>query len=166
LRHDRAGTPRCPSAGNASRNSASHPWRQGAAWGVLPVLALIILARQAAAAEIHVMISGGFSAPFEALVPRFERQTGDTVVAAHGPSMGTTPNAIPVRLARGEVADVIIMARSALDALVKEGRIAGGTEVDLVRSRIGMAVKAGNPVPDISTVEALKQTLLKAHSIA
>jgi molybdate transport system substrate-binding protein len=137
-----------------------------AAFGILLVLACSILTGRPWAAEIHVMISGGFSAPFQALVLNYERQTGDKVLAVNGASMGATPTAIPARLARGEAADVVILARSALDALVKEGRVARGSEVDLVRSRIGLAVKAGHPEPDISTVEGLKRTLLKARSIA
>jgi molybdate transport system substrate-binding protein len=74
--------------------------------------------------------------------------------------------AIPARLSRGEKADVVIMARSALDALVKQGVVLAGSQVDLAGSRIGMAVRAGASRPDISTVEAFKRTLLKAHSVA
>jgi molybdate transport system substrate-binding protein len=145
-----------------------HAWigsRRGAL-GILLALALSLLAGRASAAEVHVMISGGFSAPFKALVPRFEQQTGDKVVMVSGASMGATPTAIPARLARGEAADVVILARSALDALVTEGRVTAGSEVDLVRSRIGLAVRVGESAPDISTVDGLKRTLLRARSIA
>ena len=115
---------------------------------------------------VRVMISGGFSAPYLALVPAFERATGTHLITIRGPSMGNDPTAIPVRLARGEAADVLIMVRSALDGLARAGRVAPGTEADLVRSRIGLAVRAGAPKPDISTVEALRRTLLRAKSIA
>jgi len=120
----------------------------------------------AAAAEIHVMISGGLSAACKELVPQFERATGHTVVTAYGPSMGTTENAIPVRLARGERADVLIMVGDALGAMVAQGKAVGATRVDLVRSPIGMVVRAGAPRPDISTPDALKRTLLDAKSVA
>jgi len=133
---------------------------------ILLILALAVVNGPARAAELTVMTSGGFTAAFNALAPGFERQTGDRIVRVYGASMGATPTAIPARLARGEPADVVILARGALDALVEAGRVARGTEVDLVRSRIGLAVKAGAPKPDISTVEGLKQTLLKAKSIA
>ena len=132
----------------------------------LLLLALAVFAASARADEIHVMISGAFSAAYKAVLPSYEKQTGDKVETAYGPSMGETPQAIPNRLRRGEPADVLIMARGALDALVKQGKVASGSEVDLVRSRIGMAVKAGAPKPDISSVEALKRTLLNARSIA
>jgi molybdate transport system substrate-binding protein len=80
--------------------------------------------------------------------------------------MGTTHNAIPVRLERGEAIDVVIMAAPALADLIKQGKVRADSRVDLVRSKIGMAVKAGAPKPDISTVDALKRTLLAAKSIA
>jgi molybdate transport system substrate-binding protein len=87
-------------------------------------------------------------------------------VTAFGPSMGTTHNAIPIRLERGEAIDVVIMAAPALADLIKAGKVRADSRVDLVRSKIGMAVKAGAPKPDISTVEALTHTLLAARSIA
>jgi molybdate transport system substrate-binding protein len=80
--------------------------------------------------------------------------------------MGNTPDAIPNRLARGETADVVILVRPALDDLVKSGKVISGSQVDLVRSRIGMVVRAGALKPDITTVDALKRTLLNARSIA
>jgi molybdate transport system substrate-binding protein len=99
-------------------------------------------------------------------VPQFERSSGNKVVTAFGPSMGTTENAIPVRLARGEPADVLIMVGYALDDLAKQGKVVAGSQVELVRSPIGIAVRAGAPKPDISSVDALRRTLLAAKSVA
>jgi molybdate transport system substrate-binding protein len=124
------------------------------------------LAGAAQAAEVHVMISGGLSAAYNALVPEFEKATGNKVVTAYGPSMGTTVNAIPVRLGRGEPADVLIMVGYALDDLIKNGKAVAGSKVDLVNSRIGVAVKAGSPKPDIATTDAVKRALLAAKSVA
>jgi len=117
-------------------------------------------------AEVRVMISGGFSAAYQRLIPEYERTAGITVVTCRGASMGSTPNAIPVRLQRGEPADVVIMVADALDELVKQGKVVAGTRVDLARSIIGMAVRAGSPKPDISSVDAFKRVLLEASSIA
>src|SRR5438094_8240952 len=89
------------------------------------------LAGTASAAEVRVMISGGLTAAYKALVPEFERGTGHKVLTAYGPSMGTTTNAIPVRLERGEPADVLIMVGYALDDLAKKGKVSAGTSVDL-----------------------------------
>lgn len=124
------------------------------------------LAGSAQAAEVHVMISGGLSAAYNALVPEFEKATGNKVVTAYGPSMGTTVNAIPVRLGRGEPADVLILVGYALDDLIKNGKAVAGSKVDLVNSKIGVAVKAGSPKPDISTADAVKRALLAAKSVA
>ena len=88
----------------------------------LAILSVILLTVTAAAAEVRVMISGGLTAAYKALVPEFERATGHKVLTAYGPSMGTTTNAIPVRLDRGEPADVLIMVGYALDDLAKNGK--------------------------------------------
>ena len=140
--------------------------RRRALGGIIACLLAAVSARGASAAEIHVMISGGLTAAYGALAGDFERQTGHRLITIYGASMGATPTAIPVRLGRGERADVVIVARKALDALVESGKVSRGSETDLVRSPIGMAVRAGAAVPDIRTVEGLRQTLLAAKSIA
>ncbi|MEM5388179.1 substrate-binding domain-containing protein [Paraburkholderia phymatum] len=118
------------------------------------------------AAEMHVMTSGGFTAAYQALGPTFTKQTGNTLDTILGPSMGQSPQAIPNRLAHGEPADVVIMVGYALDGLIKDGKVIPGSRVELADSRIGMVVRAGAPRPDIATVDALRQTLLHAKSIA
>jgi molybdate transport system substrate-binding protein len=120
----------------------------------------------ARAADIKVVTSGAFTAAYLELVPEYQRATHNELVTEFGPSMGTTHNAIPVRLQRGEAIDVVIMAAPALDDLIKQGKVRADSRTELVRSKIGMAVKAGAPKPDISTVDALKRTLLSAKSIA
>jgi len=132
----------------------------------LGVACLLLAASSVLAAEVKVMISGGFSAAYDELVPLFQRATGNTVATVRGPSMGATPQAIPNRLQRGEAADVVIVVGEALDQLITQGKVAAGSRVDLARSYIGLAVRAGTPKPDIGTVEALKRTLLDAKSIA
>jgi molybdate transport system substrate-binding protein len=133
---------------------------------LLGLIAALLLSGAANAAEVRVMISGGLTAAFNALVPEFERQTGNKVLTSYGPSMGTTVNAIPVRLERGEPADVLIMVGYALDDLIKQGKVIADSRVDLVKSPIGIAVKAGAPKPDISSAEAVKRALLAAKSVA
>ncbi len=126
----------------------------------------LLLIGSADAAEVRVMISGGLSAAYNVLVPEFERATGHKVLTAYGPSMGTTVNAIPIRLERGEGADVVIMVGYALGDLISQGKVVADSRVDLVKSLIGIAVKAGAPKPDISSPEALKRALLAAKSVA
>jgi molybdate transport system substrate-binding protein len=133
---------------------------------VLGFVAALLLAGSASAAEVRVMISGGLTAAYKELVPEFERLTGNKVLTAYGPSMGTTVNAIPIRLERGEPADVLIMVGYALGDLVKQGKVIADSPVDLVKSPIGIAVKSGTPKPDISSVDAVKRALLATKSIA
>jgi molybdate transport system substrate-binding protein len=133
---------------------------------VLGLAAVLLLTATASAAEVRVMISGGLTAAYNALVPEFERATGHKVVTAYGPSMGTTVNAIPVRLERGEPADVLIMVGYALDDLTNKGKVIADSRVDLVKSPIGVAVKSGAPKPDISSAETLKRALQAAKTIA
>ena len=116
--------------------------------------------------EINVMTSGGFAAAYDELRPAYERLSGDTVKTAYGSSMGGAADSIPSRMSRGEPVDVVILARPALDALVAQGKVVPGSQVDLVNSLIGFSVKTGTPKPDVSTVDALKRTLLAAPSIA
>lgn len=118
------------------------------------------------AAELRVMSSGGFTAAYKLLGPKFTASTGNTLDTILGPSMGKSPEAIPNRLDRGEHADVVIMVGYALDELIKQGKVIPGSRVELADSRIGMVVRSGAPKPDIGSVDALKETLLHARSIA
>ncbi|WP_346950302.1 substrate-binding domain-containing protein [Dyella sp.] len=118
------------------------------------------------AAQLQVMTSGGFTAAYKLLGPRFAAHTGHTLETALGPSMGKSPEAIPNRLARGEPADVVIMVGYALDELIRQGRVLPGSRVELADSRIGMVVREGAAKPDIRSVEGFRQALLQAKSIA
>jgi molybdate transport system substrate-binding protein len=123
-------------------------------------------AQSAHAVDLHVMNSGGFTAAYQRLAPKFEARSGDTLNIAYGPSMGNSPEAIPNRLARKEPADVVIMVGYALDKLIVEGKVMPGSRVELADSRIGMVVRAGEAKPDIGSVEAFRRTLLAAKSVA
>jgi molybdate transport system substrate-binding protein len=132
----------------------------------LLALAVVLVATPAGADEIHVMVSGGFTAAYKLLVAEWEKATGHKVATVYGASMGATPTSIPNRLARGEPADIVILARTALDRLADAGTVVAHSQTDLVRSRIGMAVRAGAKTPDISTEARFRQVLLDAKSIA
>ena len=115
--------------------------------------------------EIKVMTSGAFTAAYLELIPQLELLTKRKIVTA-ATSMGTGPDSIPSRLQRGEPVDVVIVADAALVELIKGGIILAESRTPLARSAIGIAVRAGTPKPDISSVDALKRTLLQAKSIA
>lgn len=134
-----------------------------AAFALLTSLSLSTLVQ---AEEIRVMTSGGFTAAYKILGPKFAASTGNTLDTALGPSMGKAPEAIPNRLSRGEKADVVIMVGYALDDLIKQGKVDPASRVELADSRIGLVVREGATKPDISSVDGLKKTLLDAKSIA
>jgi len=116
--------------------------------------------------RVHVLISGGFSGAYERLVPEFTRQSGIEVTTGSGASQGNGPHTIGAQLARGIAADVVILSREGLAELIAADRIAAGTDVDLAKVGLGVAVRAGGAKPDVSSVDAVKQALLKARVIA
>ena len=130
------------------------------------VAAPLLLWPVAASAQLNVMISGGFSGAYEQLLPEFERTSGIKVTTGSGASQGTGPQTIAAQLARGVPANVVILSRDGLNELIAANRIVAGTDVDLARVPLGVAVRAGTPKPDVSTVETFKQVLLKANTVA
>lgn len=132
----------------------------------LSAIALFAFSALAHAEQLNVMTSGGFTAAYKILGPKFAAATRNTLDTQLGPSMGKAPEAIPNRLARGEHADVVIMVGYALDDLIKQGKVDPASRVELADSRIGLVVREGAPKPDISSVESLKKTLLDAKSVA
>ena len=132
----------------------------------LVMASTLFLAGTACGEEIRVVTSGAFAEVCRQLVPEFDRATHNITHIEYGSSKGGAPDSIPNRLQRNEPFDVVIMSGPALDELIKEGKVVAGSRVDLVRSSIGMAVRAGAPKPDISSVEAFKRALLHAKSIA
>jgi molybdate transport system substrate-binding protein len=129
------------------------------------LLVCLLLQAQTRPAEIVVMTSGTFTAAHLELAPDFERSATAKVTTA-ATAMGVGADSIPNRLKRGDVADVVIVNADALESLIKDGLVIAGSRVDLGRSRIGMAVRAGAPKPDISSVDGLKRVLLAAKSVA
>lgn len=130
-------------------------------------LATPFLSRAAGAqsVEIRVMSSGSFTAAYQALGPVFEQRTGHRLVSIFGASFGPDPTSLPERLARGEPADVAIALADGLTALAQAGHVEA-TQVPLAESRLAFAVRTGTPLPDMSTVDAMRRALLAAGSVA
>lgn len=141
------------------------PYLLSAALSLVPV-AFSHAATAPAPVQLIVLSSGGIMGAFKAVAPDYEQRAGVKLQGEVAPSMGATPQAIPNRLARHEPADVVLMVGAALDKLIKDGKVDPKTRVDLGKSYIAMAVRHGAPHPDISTMDAFKQTLLDAKSIA
>jgi molybdate transport system substrate-binding protein len=139
-------------------------WR--ATDAICVVAAAFLMSPLAALAQVKVIISGGFSGPYERLLPEFQRTSGIKVETGSGASQGSGPQTIAAQLARGVPADVVIMSREGLAELVAAQRIVAGTDVDLARTPLGVAVRAGAPKPDVSTVKTFKEVMLKAKAVA
>ena len=139
--------------------------RVGNRWRAAVVVVTLLVPATLFAADVRVMTSAGFYPVYEELGPEFERATGHHLITTRGPSMGDSPEAIPNRLARGETTDLVILDGAIVDDLVAKGVVRVGSKVVLARSQVGMVVRAGARVPDISSVEAFKRTLLAAASV-
>jgi len=124
--------------------------------------ALVALLAQSAttnAAEVKVIAGAGMRGAFEELVPQFERATGHKIVIQYGGG-----GALRKQIEAGEAFDLVIIDSAEVDNLIKQGKIAGDTRMDIVRGVIGVAVREGSPKPDISSVDAFKTTLLSVKS--
>jgi len=116
------------------------------------------------AGNVRIMTSGAFTAAYLALIPQLEGLTKRKLITL-STSIGIGDSYIPNRLRRGEVADVVIVADAVLRQCVADGLVNPDGCTPIARSSIGMAVRAGAPKPDISSIGALRATLLKAKSI-
>jgi molybdate transport system substrate-binding protein len=134
--------------------------------GLLAAVAAVLAFATPSSAQVRVIISGGFTPPYQEVLPAFERTTGIKVTTMPGMSQGNGPTVIAAQLRRGVLADVVIMSREGLDGLIAERRVVAGSDVNLAQTPLGLAVRAGAPQPDISTVDAFKATLLRAKVVA
>jgi molybdate transport system substrate-binding protein len=123
------------------------------------VIALLAAAAGAQAAEIDAFISTAIKAATDELLPPFERANGHAIRASYAPSGALIP-----RFERGEPVDVFLTDSTAIDELIKRGKVVAG-RTDLARTGIGIAVAKGAPRPDVSTPEALRRALLAAKAV-
>jgi molybdate transport system substrate-binding protein len=122
--------------------------------------AALLLSGTASAAELKVLSTQATEEAYKELVPRFEKATGHKVNTVFTGTVNADK-----RLADGESYDMLIMSSGSIDGHIKGGKVAAGSRVDLAKSGVAVGVKAGAPKPDVSSVEALKNTILAAKSI-
>ncbi|MGY4158891.1 molybdate transport system substrate-binding protein [Bradyrhizobium sp. USDA 4461] len=119
----------------------------------------------AALTTLKVIISGGFAAVYREVLPEFERSTGIKVETGSGASEGIGPKTIRHQLAHGTQADVVILSREGLRALIEDGRIRPGSDAGLATAPLAAAVRTGDRKPDISSDLALRNALIDAGRI-
>jgi molybdate transport system substrate-binding protein len=123
-------------------------------------ICLSLVAGNAIADEVKVLSAGAVKPVLSEAVKSFHAATGHTVVV----SFGTVGNVLE-RLAGGEAADLVIVTKEAVDELERTEKTVRKARMDLGRVEIGVAVKAGAPLPNIANSEAFKQTILAAKSV-
>jgi molybdate transport system substrate-binding protein len=114
----------------------------------------------AVAAEIIIFANQGAASATRDLAPGFEKATGHKAVVKFMSGAAMTE-----ALKANAPGDVVSSLSEGFDGLVKEGKVVSGTVAEYARAGNGVAVKAGAPKPDISTVEGFKQAMLNANSI-
>lgn len=123
--------------------------------------AMMIGMNAAQAAEVKVMAANAVKEAFVELVSAFEKSSGHRVTTVWGGTEGVSK-----RVSGGEVVDIILIAAPNIDKLILEGKLVAGSRADFAKSGVGIAVRTGLPRPDISSVEAVKNAVLAANSVA
>jgi molybdate transport system substrate-binding protein len=113
------------------------------------------------AAELKVLSAGAYKPVLVAMAPAFEQNTGHKLVIDND-----TAGALQKRIAAGEAFDVVVLTPGALHPLAQAGKVAAGPLRPLARVAIGVAVKSGEPAPDIGSVAAFQRALLAARAVA
>ncbi|HKC07579.1 MAG TPA: substrate-binding domain-containing protein [Methylomirabilota bacterium] len=114
----------------------------------------------AEAAEIKLFSTVGMLPATPELIAQFERETGHKIVVTYGLAAVLKQNFLD-----GTAADVLLLTSPIVEDLAKQGKVVAGSKVDVARSGVGIGIKAGAPRPDISTADALKNTVLAAKSV-
>jgi molybdate transport system substrate-binding protein len=124
-------------------------------------LFVVVQVTWADAAEIQVFSTVGIKSVLEELVPKFEKATGNKLNITW-----STAALLTKRVQSGEQADAVVLIKSNVDTLIKDGKIVPGTDTLFGQSIFAVGVKSGTPKPDVSTPEAFKQSLLAAKGLS
>jgi molybdate transport system substrate-binding protein len=129
---------------------------------VLATALSLAMSQLAQAAEIRIVSGGAFKQVLNALAAQYQKETGSKLAITYR----TVGQHLDLIRSGQEEFDVAILTPAAIDDLAKEGKVVPGSRADLAKTGVGVMVKAGVPLPDISTVEAFKRALLAAKSVA
>ena len=124
-------------------------------------LGTLIMTTPATAAQLNLLASTAVQTVLEEVLAQHERASGDKIAV----TIASTA-AIMARLKAGETPDMVVVTREGIETLIQEGKVVADSRAELASAGLGIAVKRGAPKPDISTVDALKRTLLATKSVA
>jgi molybdate transport system substrate-binding protein len=128
---------------------------------LIAALACTLLAQVASADELKILSAGAFKPVLVALQPGFERDTGHKLAIEND-----TAGGLQKRITGGEAFDLVFSSPASLQPMAQAGKLASEAPLPLARVAIGVAVRKGAPLPDISTVDAFRKLLLEARSVA
>jgi len=134
---------------------------RAAGFAIIAALTIVFAGRSAEAEEIRVFSANGAKLIMAELVPRFESTTGQKLSVTRA-----GPGELRQRILEGVGFDVAFLPAETLRSLATLGKVVPGSMVDIARSDIGLAVRAGAEKPDTSSAEAFKRALLGAATIA
>ena len=134
-------------------------WRK-IATTVLGALSFVIMNATVNAAEINFVASTAMREALDELIPLFERGSGHKILLQFHPAA-----TLVVKVKDGLSADLVLTTPNNIEALMKDGKLVEGSRIDFAHSRVGVAVRAGAPKPDISTADGFKAALLAAKSV-
>lgn len=115
----------------------------------------------ATAAQLNLLASTAVQTVLDEVLAQHERASGDKVAVTIASSA-----TIMAKLKAGETPDLVILTKEGIDELIKQGKVVADSRAEIASAGLGIAVKRGAPKPDISSVEALKKTLLETKSVA
>ena len=136
-------------------------WRSLTMQTAAALTGLMLSVTVAHAAEVKVLTSVALTNVLDELAPTFEKRSGNKLTISYDLAAVQKK-----RILDGERADVIILPRAMMGDLAKQNKLAPGNIVNVARTPVALAARAGAPKPDISTADAFKQTLLSAKSIS
>jgi molybdate transport system substrate-binding protein len=122
----------------------------------------LAMSHLAKAADVNAISGGAFKQVLTALVAQYEKESGNKVNVTYQ----TVGQHLKLIASGEETFEVAVLTPEAIDGLTKQGKVVSGSRADLAKTGVGVVVKAGAPLPDISTVEAFKHMLLAAKSVA
>jgi len=129
---------------------------------ILAAAIVCAMSPAARAADIKVISGGAFKQVLNALAAQYQTESGNKLDITYQ----TVGQHLALIRDGKEAFDVAVLTPEAIDGLAKEGKVVSGSRADLAKTGVGVVVKAGTPLPDISTVDAFKRTLLAAKSVA